>query len=288
MRLACGDHSFPLLAHDQVCDLVAALGFEGIDVGLMGNRSHIRPEIVREDVVGWAGRVAERIESRGLAVADVFLIPWTDLHAMAPNHPDEAERLRGRELFVEMLEFARRLGAPGITLLPGIEFDGHEHADSLERAARELSERVALAADAGLALSIEPHVESVVERPADTLALVERVPGLTLALDHTHFVRQGIAQEETDALLPHTRHYHARCARPGRLQARMAENTIDFERVVGQLRERDYDGYLAVEYVWTEWERCNECDNLSETILLRDRLRAALAGEPWVYEASAA
>jgi hypothetical protein len=28
-----------------------------------------------------------------------------------------------------------------------------------------------------------------------------------------------------------------------------------------------------VEYVWIDWERCNECDNLSETILFRDYLR---------------
>jgi sugar phosphate isomerase/epimerase len=288
VRLACGDHSFPLLEHDQVCDLVAALGFDGIDIAVMGNRSHIRPEVVRDDVAGWAGRIAERLERRGLAVADVFLIPWTDLEVMTPNHPDEAERLRSRELFVAMLELARRIGSPGITQLPGLEFEGHAHADSLGRAARELSARVALAADAGLALSIEPHVGSVAERPADTLELLERTPGLTLALDHTHYVRQGIAVEETDALLPYARHYHARCARPGRLQTRMADNTIDFERVVGGLREHGYDGYLAVEYVWTEWERCNECDNVSETVLLRDRLRAALAGEPWTYEPSAA
>lgn len=288
MRLACGDHSFPLLEHRAVCDLVAALGFDGIDLGLMGNRSHIRPEAIREDVAGWAGRIAERLERRGLAAADVFLIPWTDYRVMAPNHPDEAERLRGRELFGEMLEFARGVGSPGITILPGMEFEGHSHEQSLERAVRELTERAAMAAEAGLALSIEPHVESVVERPADTLELVERTPGLTLALDHTHYVRQGIALEETDALLPHARHYHARCARPGRIQARMAENTIDFERVIGQLRERGYDGYVAVEYVWTEWEHCNECDNVSETVLLRDRLRAALAGEAWVYRPSAA
>ena len=26
-----------------------------------------------------------------------------------------------------------------------------------------------------------------------------------------------------------------------------------------------YAGYLGIEYVWTEWEHCNEVDNLSET-----------------------
>ena len=44
------------------------------------------------------------------------------------------------------------------------------------------------------------------------------------------------------------------------------------------LRAREYAGWLGVEYVWIDWERCNECDNLSETILFRDYLRAAMAG----------
>ena len=39
-----------------------------------------------------------------------------------------------------------------------------------------------------------------------------------------------------------------------------------------------YAGYVGVEYVWIDWERCNEVDNLSETILLRDLLRNAHGG----------
>ncbi len=35
-----------------------------------------------------------------------------------------------------------------------------------------------------------------------------------------------------------------------------------------------YRGYVGIEYVWIDWEHCNEVDNLSETILLRDFLRA--------------
>jgi hypothetical protein len=34
---------------------------------------------------------------------------------------------------------------------------------------------------------------------------------------------------------------------------------------------------MGVEYVWTEWEHCNEVDNLSETVLLRDHLLGLMA-----------
>ena len=38
----------------------------------------------------------------------------------------------------------------------------------------------------------------------------------------------------------------------------------------------NYPGYVGVEYVWQPWEHCDEVDNVSETILLRDKLRAAM------------
>ncbi len=33
-RLACADFTFPLLPHDKSLDLIAMLGFEGVDIGL--------------------------------------------------------------------------------------------------------------------------------------------------------------------------------------------------------------------------------------------------------------
>ena len=42
------------------------------------------------------------------------------------------------------------------------------------------------------------------------------------------------------------------------------------------------------EYVWTEWQHLNETDNLCETILMRDFVRATLAGEPFTAPAARA
>ena len=84
-------------------------------------------------------------------------------------------------------------------------------------------------------------------------------------------------------LIPFTRHVHVRGASPVRVQESIRKSTLDFERILGALAAGSYDGYLTLEYVWLQWEHCHECDNLAESILLRDRLRAALAGEPWAY-----
>ena len=60
MKLSCGDHSFPVLPHEQTVELVKMLGFDGFDLAVMGNRSHVRPEVIREDIPAWAGRLEER------------------------------------------------------------------------------------------------------------------------------------------------------------------------------------------------------------------------------------
>ena len=87
--------------------------------------------------------------------------------------------------------------------------------------------------------------------------------------------QRGIPDAEVAPLIAHASHFHARGARKGRLQARFKENTIDYARIVRAMKETGYRGYIGIEYVWTDWEHCNEVDNLSETILLRDFIRKA-------------
>jgi len=117
----------------------------------------------------------------------------------------------------------------------------------------------------------------VAPTPAEARALIEQAPGLTLTLDYTHFIKQNISQEECETLMPYAAHYHARGAEPGRLQASVSANKVDFKRVLQAMERVKYNGYVGVEYVWTEWEHCNEVDNLSETVLLRDHLRGLMA-----------
>ena len=284
--LACGDHSFPLLEHEQALRLISMLGVTGVDLALMGNRSHVRPEDVRVDIQGWARILNRRITSTGLRLADVFVIPWTDFEHLAPNHPDDAERRESRLLFRDMLALAAALEAPGLTLLPGIDWPRETHADSLARAAEELLWRAELAAAEGVRLSIEAHIGSICPTPEAALELLGQTPGLELTLDYTHFVAQGIPQERVHPLLAHARHFHARAGRPGRGQCGLRENQIDYRSIVEKLIELGYQGYIALEYVWIEWEQMNECDNVSESVMLRDALRAYLAGEPWVYAGS--
>jgi sugar phosphate isomerase/epimerase len=287
VKLACADDTFRLLEHEHILALIRMLGLDGVDLCLMEGRSAVRPEQVRADIPAWAERLEGRIGDHGLELADVFVIPWTDFRRLAPNHPDRAERDESSALFRDMLQLAARLRSPGMTILPGIDWEGESHEASLLRAAEELGRRVEEARERSLRLSVEPHLGSVASTPERALELLDRTPGLELTLDYSHFVYQDIPQDEIDPLVPHARHFHARGARPGRMQAPVKESVVDFERMVDLADRAGYAGYIGLEYVWLDWEHCNECDNLAETILLRDRLRAKLAGRPWQYPAFA-
>jgi sugar phosphate isomerase/epimerase len=270
--LACADFSFPLLNFDQALDLIAALGFEGVDIGLFAGSSHIDPAEALVDVPASARRLRERMAKRDLCVADMFLTPGSDLLELAANHPDSGERRRSREIYLRALDFAARAGARHLTALPGVVFPGENRQTSLARCSEELAWRVEQADRAAIPFGIEPHIGSIAATPAQASALVEMTPGLTLTLDYGHFISEGVPHEQVDALIPHASHFHARCACKDKLQASFEQNAIDFARVLELMAESGYQGALGVEYVWIDWRGCNEVDNLSETILLRSHL----------------
>jgi sugar phosphate isomerase/epimerase len=121
---------------------------------------------------------------------------------------------------------------------------------------------------------VEAHIGSIAPNPQEAERLVRSVPGLTLTLDYTHFTRKGIPDTVVEPLIKYATHFHSRGARKGRLQTSLKKNTIDYQRILEVMQATDYSGHLGLEYVWIDWEHCNEVDNVSETILLRDFFRA--------------
>jgi sugar phosphate isomerase/epimerase len=278
IKLACADFTWPLLSHDQSLALIATLGFEGVDLGIFGNRSHVRPEMIRQDVPMWAGILRERLEQHGLEPADVFLIPSTAFDGMTPNHPDPKEREAGREAFSDVLDLARRLEAKGISSMCGVVFEGESESESIRNAAEELSWRVDQADRYGITVSVEPAVGTNADTPEKALEMLTLSPGLKLTLDYCHFVYQGMDQTVADILLPHARHFHCRGCAPGRMQVDFDENEIDYRRIINKMHEVGYSGWFGVEFVWTAIWNCNQVDNTAETIRFRDLALAVING----------
>src|SRR6266566_7933682 len=278
LKLACADFAFPLLPHDSALDLISTLEFDGVDIGLFEGRSHLWPSRVFGATASAGARLGRKLADRGLRCADVFLQTDPSFTTYAINHPEPARRRHARDWFLKTLDYAAACGAKHVTTLPGVCFAGEKPANSWKRCCAELAWRVERAKQHRVIFSIEAHVGSIVPNPKEALRLVRGVPGLTVTLDYTHFTRCGMPDSAVEPLVAHASHFHARGARKGRLQASFEPHTIDYARVLRAMQKVNYRGYVGVEYVWIDWEHCNEVDNLSETIRLRDFLRAKMPG----------
>jgi sugar phosphate isomerase/epimerase len=273
LRLSCADSTFPRLSHEAALTVIDDLGITAVDVCSFTGYEHTPPETVLADPDRAAGAVRARLDRLALTVADVFMIVGGSFDEYAQNHPDRAVRDTALGYFERFVRFARRLEAPGLTILPGITFEELGEEGSLELAATELNRRAEIAGAAGLRVAFEPHYGSVAETPARALELVERTPEVGFALDYSHFVYQGIPVEDVDPLLPHTHHFHVRQAAPGVIQARTHEGVVDFVRVRDTLLGHGYSGYFALEYQWEEgWLDFSRVDCIAETADMRDLL----------------
>lgn len=273
-RLACADSSFPRLSHGGALAVIRDLGIAAVDVCVFAGYRHTTPDSVLAEPAAVAAAVGGRLADEELVPSDVFAILAEDFETLAVNHPDAEVREESRRRFERVLEFAARLQAPGLTILPGWPFPGVDRESNVELAAAELQRRAELAGEAGLRLSVEPHYRSIAETPAATLELLARAPDVSLALDYSHFVFQGIRQADLDPLIARTGHVHLRQAAPGVMQARAREGTIDFAAVLDALAAASYEGFLAIEYQCEDWLECRRVDCLTETAEMRDLVLA--------------
>jgi sugar phosphate isomerase/epimerase len=274
LKLSCADFSFPLLSHDTALKVIALLGLRGVDIGLFANRSRLRPEVELRNPEKNGANLYRRLECMGLFAADIFLQLHENFTDFAVNHPDAARRRFARQQFSRTLFYAAAAGSKHVTILPGVVFNTESRGASLARATEELSWRVEHAATMDLTVAIEPHLGSITDTPERALELAALVPRLGFTLDYAHFTRAGIPDSRIEPLTARATHVHARCARKGRLQSNLTENTIDFGRALRALNRHRFNGWIALEYVWIDWEHCNEVDVLSETIRLGEHLIA--------------
>jgi sugar phosphate isomerase/epimerase len=271
-RFSCADFTFPLLPHEKALRLIKLLGINAVDLGFFVGRSHLRPEHAFGNGAGAAKAVSALLSDLGLELADVFLQTGADPDIDPANHPEQSVRNKTRDLFKSAIEVAHATGCHHLTGLPGVSHAGVSDADSFALAADEASWRAAEANRAGVVYAVEAHVGSICPSPETTLEFLQRSQGVTLTLDYGHFIYQGMTNESVHALLPYASHFHARAGCKGRLQALLKNNAIDFASILAGLRQAAYKGFICLEYVWVDWEHCNEVDNVSETILLRDHL----------------
>ena len=269
MKLSVTAWSFPALTLAECAAVARAIGIAALDVGL-SHASALERGRVLADSLGYAAELADL----KIALSNCY---WLFGAGVAErNLADPASRAANTAEFAAVARFCQAAKIPSVMLLPGIVNPGQRREDALAESATSLRALLPIAAEHGIILGVEPHIQSFAESPATTLALLAAVPGLKLVLDYAHFVCLGYQQEAIDVLAPHAAHIHIRQARPGALQAKLALGTINFAALIGTLRAADYGGYLAIEYVFQDYMDTLHDDVLTETVRTRDLLRRFL------------
>ena len=278
-KLACADFAFPLLTHEQSLRLISMLGFEGVDIGLFdGDPTCGRHESLRTSI-------AVRPHSNGSQMESTCRLRTSFCNS------SRFSAVRHQSSGACSTPVGPRLVLQDVLLRSSLHVSSRDSSAGSVlrgRAARAVPQtgrrRIRAGERNGLGrtgLRWGPKCmwahSPPIRNPQSGWS--RRSPDLTLTLDYTHFTRAGMPDDEVlQPLLPFASHFHVRGARTGRLQAAFKDNAIDYRRVVDGLRAAGYAGWLGVEYVWIDWEHCNECDNLSETILFRDFLEG-----PWSH-----
>jgi sugar phosphate isomerase/epimerase len=268
MRLSVTSWSFPQLTLPEVAGLARVLGIGAIDVGLFYRSALDKAEILRDPLAA-----AERLGGLGVEVANYYHLfgeSLADRNLARPGTLDA--NLRDLEA---VLRFAEAAAIPTVFILPGVVNPGQSRAAAARVAAESLRALLEVPG-ARETVCVEPHVHSWAESPDLVRRLIDET-GVRLALDYAHFVCLGFRQEEIDPLAPHAAHVHLRQARPGALQTKFAQGTINFPALLATLREAGYRGTLALEAVHQDYMGTLHDDVLTETVLMRDAVRGWLA-----------
>ncbi len=271
MKLSLTSWSLRACSLEEAAGLSKVLGIGALDIGYF-----FGPALDKAALLAEPERMAERVLSLGVDLPNLdhlFGDTLADRNLADPRHRD-----RNEADFRQVVRFCKAAGVPTVFVLPGVVNPGQSRRDALDQSAASLAALLPIAREAGVTLTIEPHVHSYLESPALVLELLDRVPGLKLTLDSAHFVCLGWRQDEIDPLAPHAAHVHLRQTKIGALQTKLDKGTINFGALFGTLRDAGYAGRLAIEYTNQDYMDSIFDDILTETIGMRDLVRAWGAG----------
>lgn len=266
IEFSCHTWAFNDLPLPEALGTVARLGFRYVD---LGSGTHFNLARAASD--------PRRAVNEMIGYLRLFNLKLADFYLMLPriSLADEDKRRKDIDLFKSLVPFIQAIGTPGITLSPGLAHASDDSA-AYQRTTAALCEMVQAVGE-DLAVSIEPHLDSMVETPETALRLIEDVPGLSLTLDCSHFICQGFSHEDIVCLLPHTRHLHLRQAAKKKVQTSFAEGKIDLRKVLQSLMEVRYSGVICIEHMKNPgWHGAMDINILRETSKLRDMAREAL------------
>ncbi len=271
--IACTTHSFGIVPLAAAFRIIRTLDIEYADLIAATYPQQLDPYALVAGPEREAERIGNLAADAGVRLSGCFV---GFKERLSSANPEQRRRLP--ELFGAIGRFARRCGIAHVQT----GFGPPDPALSADEQFAVVAENVRTAQEAvraeGAELLVEAQRGGAIKSPDDTWRLLRAVPGLRLNHDPGQFECIGYGQETYEPLYAHTSHIHMRQARPGALQEKLEQGTIDFRRVVRGLQATGFDGVYATEYVhFARSADCASVDVVTETVKMRDLIRDELA-----------
>ncbi len=191
-------------------------------------------ELSYQELPGLAGQ----LHNFGLETA--MLSPYFDFTGSQQSARESVE------LGKRVLESADQLDSRGIRCFTGKVGSADADEAQWQRTVESLQELAEAGPDVVWAL--ETHPRNLMDNVDATRELMQRVDRANVGLIFQPSTFLGHEMDALDALAPWIRHVHATNKRDGQ-RASLAEGEMDYAAIVQALRDRDFDGYISVEWM---------------------------------------
>jgi sugar phosphate isomerase/epimerase len=225
--VACSTLCFARYPLERALRVIGELEFSKLDVAIHERGPHLRPSEVAADVA----LAAQRIRIGPSLTPAAFSV--------------EIEAGSSEEYQRQLRAICRlaRLSTVSIITVPAAATGG-----GLDAEVKRLTPLVHLAQAEGIVLTLPTRIGSLTEDPEVAAQLCERIPGLGLTLDPSHFIAGTHQGKSFEGVYPYVRHVHLRDTGrgPDQFQVRVGQGEVEYGRVVAQLLRHNYDRLLTV------------------------------------------
>ncbi len=228
MFVACSTLCFGRLSLEDALAAIAELQFTKYEASLHEQGRQLRPSEVAADI----GHAASRLRH------GPGLMPVAFSVEIDADDPAEYDRQ-----FKAVCRLARISAVPLLTLRAAAT------DTDFDREVERLRHLVRLGATDGIQVTVSTRLGTLTEDPDLALSLCQRVDGLGLTLDPSHFLVGPNPDKSYDCLYPFVKHVQLRDTRRGanQFQVRIGQGEIEYGRILTQLARHRYDRVLCVD-----------------------------------------
>lgn len=246
MKYAICNETFQGWDHPRICELVASLGYTGLEVA-----PFTLAPLITDVTAAQRAELRRQAEATGVRIIGLhWLLAKTEGFNL--TSPDPTVRQHTGRYLADLARASADLGGDILVLGSPLQRnipEGYTHAQADDFAVSTLEHTLATLADTQVYICLEPLTPAetnYMNTAADAVRLIQRLgsPYVKLHLDVKAMAAEPAPRPDViRANKPYTKHFHANDTNlrgPG-------TGETDFKPIFAALRETGYDGYVSVE-----------------------------------------